>query len=126
MTRERDILSTPAIESLLSGCYEQSWAVVVGINAYRSVDKLDYARADAEAVAAALGEVGFPAENTFALLDDDATRQNIQDLLSVELARKTGPNDRVLVFFAGHGQDFTSPSGRKLGFLVLNQANISN
>ena len=102
----------------LAGCYEHSWAVVIGINDYVHVEKLDYARADADAVASALADLGFASDRTFVLLDSQATRQNIQDLLSVDLARKAGPNDRLFVFFAGHGQDYTDAAGHKRGYFI--------
>ena len=103
---------------LLHLCYSQSWAVVVGINSYDHVDDLEYGRADADAMIQALGDVGFEKDHIFSLVDGDATRQNLQDLLSVEMARKTCPDDRLLVFFAGHGQDFVAPNGRTMGYLI--------
>ncbi len=122
MAKDRDILLTgqrnPDGHECLTGCYEQSWAVVIGINDYQHVEALGYARADADAMASALADVGFPSDHVFTLMDGQATRQNIQDLLSGDLARQVGPNDRLLVFFAGHGQDHTAPSGRKMGYFV--------
>src|SRR5262245_51723388 len=47
--------------------YDKSWAVVIGIDAYRSLPRLNYAAADAQAVAALLPTLGFPRENTFLL-----------------------------------------------------------
>ncbi len=121
--KSRDILATrPVSQSLpaaLKNCYDQSWAVIVGINAYQHVTPLEYAINDAEAVAVVLQEVGFDSDHIIKLCDAQATRQNIQDLLSVEMANKTGPNDRLLVFFAGHGKDYTAASsGKKMGYLI--------
>lgn len=102
----------------LTGYYENSWAVVIGVNTYQHVDNLDFAIADAHAVKQALEFSGFDPQRIFMLLDEQASRQNIQDLLSVEIARKTSLNDRLLVFWAGHGHDFTTPSGRRMGYLM--------
>ncbi len=99
------------------GCYANSWAVVIGINDYRS-RPLRYAVPDAEAVAGALLGLGFTADSVFSLHNAEATRQNTHDLLSVEMARKAGTQDRLLVFFAGHGRTVTPPSGPQLGYLV--------
>lgn len=125
MSRERDIVGRPSVGSAvdgdgsLSGCYGRSWAVVIGINDYAHVEPLSYARTDAHVLTETLGELGFAPDSTFTLFDGQATRQNIQDLLSVDLAQKAGENDRLFVFFAGHGQDYTAAaSGRKLGYLV--------
>lgn len=120
---ERDITAgpaSPADAQTLSGCYESSWAVVIGINEYRyrDVPKLSYGVADAEAVADALTGVGFEPGRIITLTNDKASRQNIQDVLSVEMARKTGPNDRLLVFFAGHGQDYEAAFGPTRGYLI--------
>lgn len=117
----RDIGAGPVAQSPsadLSDCYQNSWAVVVGINEYRDVPKLSYGVADAEAVAEALTGVGFKRAHIITLLDADATRQNIQDTLSVDMARKTTADDRLLVFFAGHGQDYDAASGRTMGYLI--------
>lgn len=99
------------------GCYANSWAVVIGINDYRS-RPLHYAVPDAAAVAEALLNLGFPSSSVFSLHNAVATRQNIQDLLSVEMARKAGTEDRLLVFYAGHGRTVTPHSGPQLGYLV--------
>jgi len=104
--------------AMVSGCYHRSWAVVIGINDYQLVEPLSHARADAEAVLEVLPELGFPPGNTFVLLDGQATRQNILDLLGGELVNKAGPNDRVLFFFAGHGRDHRAFFGRRLGFII--------
>lgn len=121
MPQERDIAASNARQpagagaSMLSGCYDQSWAVVIGINAYRSVDALEFARSDAEAVAGALTGAGFPQNHIFTLLDDQATRQNIQDLISSDLPRQSGANDRLLVFFCGPWARLQGPNGPNAG-----------
>lgn len=97
--------------------YTNSWAVVVGINEYQHASRLGYARNDAVAFAEVLiNRFGFPAANVVVLLDDEATAPAIRARLH-ELARKTGEDDRVVVFYAGHG--YTHPAGqREVGFLV--------
>ena len=56
--------------------YAQSWAVVVGIDRYRSskVPRRNYAEADARAMARALVRLGFPPENVRLLTGERATR----------------------------------------------------
>ena len=102
----------------LQGCYDQSWAVIIGIDEYQHVEQLGCAVNDAAAVSQAVTEFGFTEGNIFTLLNGDATKQSIQDLLSVEIVKRAGPNDRVLVFFAGHGQDYTTAQGIKRGYLI--------
>jgi len=97
--------------------YLNSWAVVVGINEYEHVSRLRYARNDAQVFAEWLvSRFGFPADNVSILLDGDATSRRIQHAIH-NLARTTAEDDRVVVFYAGHGQ--TVPAhGREAGFLV--------
>lgn len=104
--------------TFLRACYEQSWAVVIGINDYQKAGRLEFAVPDADGTRNELIRVGFAAERIYHLVDGEATRQSIQDLLSVELAKKTGKNDRLFVFFAGHGQDFKTPSGDTIGYFI--------
>jgi uncharacterized protein YgiM (DUF1202 family) len=84
--------------------YSTSWAVVVGINDYRTWPPLNYAVNDARSVQAKLLDLGFESGKIFELYNREATKENILRIVADELPRKTGPNDRVLFFFAGHGQ----------------------
>jgi len=119
--KERDIGVTAPGEpekTELQSLYTDSWAVVIGINDYRLVPALAYAIPDAEDVSTALIDVGFDRRRITTLLDSEATRQNIQDVLSVDMAERTGKNDRLFVFFAGHGHDSPAPSGRPMGYIM--------
>lgn len=99
--------------------YENSHALVVGVNKYDKAGPLAFARNDAEAVAEVLRtKFGFPGENVQLLLDADATKANV---LSAFLRFASGPSitedDRIVVFFAGHGHTVSGRSG-ETGFLV--------
>jgi hypothetical protein len=97
--------------------YENSWALVVGINAYQRCGTLGYARNDAQGFAELLvGKLGFPQQNLVLLQDHDATRANIMSSF-LRFTHGTKPNDRVVVFFAGHGHTKTGRRG-DVGFLV--------
>lgn len=62
--------------------YDQSWAVVVGINAYEYERKLDFAVNDADVFARTLiDRFGFPKTNVTLMLDGDASLVNIQHAL---------------------------------------------
>jgi len=99
--------------------YRNGWALVVGINDYRSskVPDLKYAVRDAKAVKRMLIELGFPEHNILELYDSAATRRAIEAKLDV-LARKAQGNDRMVIYFAGHGTDYIGRGGEKLGFIV--------
>jgi len=101
--------------------YRESWAVVVGVNDYQKWPKLSYCVADALAFRDLLvNKFAFKPENIVTLLDGDATREKILSVLGDTLAnpQKIQKEDRVLVFFAGHGATRPLPSGRSLGYIV--------
>jgi peptidoglycan/xylan/chitin deacetylase (PgdA/CDA1 family)/uncharacterized caspase-like protein/TolA-binding protein len=117
--------------SALAGAhlYRESWAVVVGINAYKSWPHLAYAVNDAQAVREILvRKYGFPPDHVTTLLDGEATREKILAALGDNLAdgRKVTKDDRVFVFFAGHGVTRKLPSGKSQGFIVPVDAAAQN
>ena len=93
----------------------KSWAVVIGINDYEKVRRLTYAKADAESVAGMLRQRGFQVAE---LYDQQATRTAILDELGDKLVDRVGENDRVLIFFAGHGETKQPKGGKEMGFLL--------
>lgn len=82
--------------------FAQSIAVVIGIDRYADgIPALRSAVNDARRLGATLAaEHGY---TVVALLDEDATRERIAQLLTTELPRRIGADDRVLFYFAGHG-----------------------
>jgi uncharacterized caspase-like protein len=98
--------------------YENSWAVVIGVNAYNDFPPLSYACNDADSVEAALVTgLGFPKNNVFTLKDQNATKTAILDLYLSLNDRAQNPDDRVIVFFAGHGLTKDGLRG-PVGYLV--------
>ena len=87
----------------------RSYAVVIGIASYKNLPataQLAFPNRDAEDIYAALisPEGGqFPAENVHKLINERATVANIRHELEEWLPSVTTENDRVLVYFAGHG-----------------------
>jgi hypothetical protein len=96
--------------------YDQSWALIIGINKYRHVSPLEIARADAESVRDALvGRLQFPAKNVELLLDTKASRARIMEkFLGYE---SLNSDDRLIVFFAGHGTTVQTQKGA-VGYLI--------
>lgn len=98
--------------------YENSWALIVGINDYRHVSPLDYACNDADAVKSVLiDELGFPESQVIILKDEAATKESILESYIDLRNRAHNPDDRVLVFFAGHGETVPGLRG-PVGYLV--------
>jgi hypothetical protein len=99
------------------------WALVVGINNYKKFPKLKYAVNDAKEFHRLLIEENrIPAENITLLVDEQATLINLKGFLGTGLKNAAGPDDMVLIFFAGHGsseRDSASPDGDGLEKYVL-------
>ena len=89
----------------LQDYYSGSSAIVVGVNTCKSpqIGRLSYAAADAGAVAEALPKVGFAPEHITVLYNERASRDAIQRAIYGKLTT-TSRNDRLLIFFALHGQ----------------------
>jgi len=98
--------------------YSTSWALVVGINKYQFGSPLEYACNDANDVADVLhSRFGFPSDNIVILTDESATRERINLEYLSFANEKVEPNDRIVVFFAGHGYTKVGSRG-EVGFLV--------
>jgi formylglycine-generating enzyme required for sulfatase activity len=95
----------------------RTMAVVIGINEYRDpkVPRLKYAVADAKAVGAELEARDY--QVTY-LLNEQATRRGIETELRSRLPRRVGKHDRVVIYYAGHGQDVTVEGGKRMGYLL--------
>ena len=109
---------------LMKDLYEKSFAVVIGINNYEKWPSLEFAVSDAGAVREKLKDTGF--DEIITILDKEATQRRILTELFHELPKKVGRNDRVMFFFAGHGQTETLPGGGKKGYIIPVDADMSN
>lgn len=87
----------------------QSYALVIGIANYKNLPKaeqLKYPDRDAESIYTVLisSEGGqFPPDHVHKLINSQATLANIKYQLETWLPKVTKPDDRVLIYFAGHG-----------------------
>ena len=108
---------------VLESPYNQSYAVIIGINAYEKLPSLEYAVKDARAMEEKLKSLGF---QTTTLLNQYATRDKIVKILGDELPQKVQNNDRVIVFFAGHTQTEEKADGTHMGYLVPVDADTKN
>lgn len=98
--------STPAAPSSESGKIGTYWALIIGINQYADprIPTLTTAVTDAEGVRDVLTErYGFEPQKVITLLNEHATRENIEEAL-IRLGEQTTEHDSVLVYYAGHGQ----------------------
>ncbi|WP_455379006.1 caspase family protein [Petrachloros mirabilis] len=106
------------------GLYYKSWAVVIGIENYLLAPKIPGAIEDAKQVAHALRKLGF--EEVVELYDKDASARRLQQTLTDFLPRKVGRQDRLVIYFAGHGGVTQDASGKEIGYLVPWDAQLGN
>jgi tetratricopeptide (TPR) repeat protein len=87
----------------------RSYAVVIGIAQYKNLEarhQLQFSARDAEAIYSILISPqggNFRAENVHKLIGEKATLENLKRELEVWLPSVTHEEDRVLIYFAGHG-----------------------
>lgn len=113
--------SAPApVQRAAATGYANSWAILVGIDNYQKWPRLQYAVRDAEGVGQMLVQkFGFAPERVITLKNEAATRAGILAAFHDRLAHGgVQPNDRIFVFFAGHGATRKLSSGRDLGYIV--------
>ncbi len=107
--------------------YDNSWALIIGINDYENVPDLHYAVEDALAIKNMLiNEFNFSRNNVRVLIDKEASQSNINKEMS-KLLKSAGVNDRVVFYFAGHGE--TEELGLEevaTGFLMPSDADVEN
>src|SRR5262249_26701785 len=112
---------TTASDEIKRSYYRESLAVIIGINDYQNWPKLRYCVNDANSIEQMLtGQYGFKKNNIIKLLDKDATRERIVWALGDQMAdpNRVKKDDRVFVFFAGHGATRKLPSGKEMGYIV--------
>jgi len=110
----------PATTVTSAAGYADSWAIVIGIDEYAKWPRLQYAVRDARSIRDVLiTKFGFGADRVLTLENGAATRMGILSAFHDQLtARGMSKQDRLFVFFAGHGATRQLSSGRDLGYIV--------
>lgn len=108
--------------------YANSYALLIGINNYQHVDKLRYAVNDVTELRRVLiNQYAFPADHVVMLTDDQATKDGITHALSQIVSKmRVGKDDRILIYFSGHGQTVKTADGGEKGFLLPVDASVSH
>lgn len=108
----------------ISTYYTRRVAVVIGINAYQHWSPLEYAVNDARSMKKRLRALKF--DKVIELLDEDATRKQILNLLGTRLPQLVTKNDQVVIFFAGHGQTEVLADGSQMGYIIPVDASVED
>ncbi len=85
---------------------DHAYAVIVGVEDYRDLPKVDYARRDAEMVKAYLTKsLGYREQNIVMLLNDRVTKSDLEARFEKWLPKQVGQNKEaeVFVYYGGHG-----------------------
>jgi hypothetical protein len=89
-------------------------AVAVGVSDYERTSDLPHTDGDATELLASLRQAGLLHPQSIALTNAQATTQAVRSALQ-RAARSAGPNDLVMFFFSGHGDQVDVPrSAREL------------
>jgi len=98
--------------------YAARYCACIGVSEYLPPpwSRLPNARNDAEEVARALASAQ-AFDDPLLLCDQDVTEQALRILITDTLRNLAGPDDLVVVFFAGHGHTVRM-SGQEHGFIV--------
>lgn len=114
------------VRFLLKTHYTNSRALIIGIDEYAKVSPLSYAVSDASEIRKILvEELEFPNANITYLTNAEATRDNILRSYLRFAAEDIDIDERILVFFAGHGHTRTGTRG-EIGYLVPYDADPSD
>ena len=106
------------LNHLLKTDYSNSYALIIGINNYQNVSPLGYAVNDAQEVSEVLiNKLNFPKENVKILIDGEATKSNILKAYHAYTSDSINIDDRLIIFFAGHGHTLKGYRG-DVGYLV--------
>lgn len=111
------------IRFLLKPKYTNSRALLIGIDKYRHSSPLSYAVSDANEIKSVLQtDLGFLPQNIVYLTDQEATRDTIMQSFINFTNDDVELDDRIIVFFAGHGVTRTGYKG-EVGYLAPYDAN---
>ena len=108
--------------------YAQSWALLIGVNKYENAtkDKLKNAIHDVKHMEDMLLKCDYQKDNIKKILGDSATKNGIMTNIKI-LSEKIKTNDRVLIYYAGHGHVSTSYTKKcKSGYLTPYDAVFNN
>lgn len=114
---ERGLASTERLVVEYAAASREAFLIAVGVDDYADpeIPDLRFAEADARAVHAALAAgLDVPPENRWLLTGAEASRFAVRDLLTLTIRTRAGPEDTVVLYFAGHGTvdpDPTRPDG---------------
>lgn len=106
----------------LQGWYKKQYALVIGIDYYKtqSMEKLENAVNDAKAVSQVLKDMGFEVTE---LYNEKAGKKEIIDNIA-KITKISVNEDSFIFYFAGHGQGISLVNKQKVGYVIPYDADI--
>ena len=84
--------------------FPKDWALIIGIEDYAHLPRVDFARKDALIIKEYFNKIlGVPEQNIISLIDSDATKARINGYLKSYLPNNISKETTLYVYFAGHG-----------------------
>lgn len=81
-----------------------NYAVVIGIERYRDIKKVEFAKNDVRTIKRYLNQLmGYPEQNIIELLNERATKSDIEKRLGTWLKKRVNKKSTVFIYYAGHG-----------------------
>lgn len=111
----------------LRGYFPFTQALIIGVEKFadKNIPQLQYARRDAEGLSRLLrSSSSVSGSNIQVLLDENAHKKKIME--AFEGFKKVTPDDRILIYFAGHGTTKPGSDGGRDAYLVPFDTNVQN
>ena len=84
--------------------FPKDWGLIIGIEDYAHLPRVDYARKDALVIKEYFNRIlGVPENNIISLIDSDATKARIAGYLRKFIPANVSKETTLYVYFAGHG-----------------------
>jgi formylglycine-generating enzyme required for sulfatase activity len=116
----------PVIQKELTQLYAGSFALVIGIADYdegSGWDDLPGVKQDREAIRELLERSGFSRVHVVV----DPGKEALEDAISGFLDRYgENPENRLLIYYAGHGDTVTDPDEGRIGFIIPKNISVNN
>ena len=102
--------------------YENSWAVLIGVGTFKNKKyqkkNLVEPKNDVQKIAELLkNKCDFKSRNIISIINSDGTLENIKNIFD-DISPKIRKNDRLLVFYSGHGITRQLSRDKEVGFLI--------
>jgi len=81
----------------------KDFALIVGIESYRTIPKADYGESDAKRMRGYIEALGVPSQNIVSLTGPSASKSDIVKYLEEWLPANVSPESRVYFYYSGHG-----------------------